>query len=112
MGKLSFNIVHKNLFNQMQEEQWKIGDFCHIDDWCKDPLTIVNMKQKFLRPGVAFDRCMQYALNDWKWDDKEIGSYKKVADLSRTEELGFGSTTNIEILTSCPRLSLMILEKI
>ena len=64
---------------------------------------------------MAFHRCMQYALNDWKWDDKYIPEYslhRKVADLSQTEELGFGSTTNIEILTSCPRLSLMILEKI
>ena len=81
--------------------------------WYADPLSIINMKQKFLRPGVAFDSCMQYALNEWKWDDKSHYSlHRKVADLSQTEELGFGSTTNIEILTSCPRLSLMILEKI
>ena len=71
------------------------------------------MKQKFLRPGVAFDRCMQYALNEWKWDDKSHYSlHRKVADLSQTEELGFGSHINLEILTSCPRLSLMILEKV
>ena len=48
---------------------------------------------------------MQYALNEWKWDDKSHYSlHRKVADLSQTEGL--------EILTSCPRLSLMILEKI
>ena len=38
-GKLSFNRGHKNLFNEMQEEQWKIGDFCHIDDWCEGMVT-------------------------------------------------------------------------
>ena len=39
MGKLSFNRGHKNLFNETQEEQWKIGDFCHIDDWCEGMVT-------------------------------------------------------------------------
>ena len=73
--------------------------------WYAETLTIVNMKQRYLRPGVAFHYCMQYALNEWKWDDKSHYSlHRKVADLSQTEGL--------EILTSCPRLSLMILEKI
>ena len=40
MGKLSFNRGHKNLFNEVQEEeQWKIGDFCDIDDWCEGMVT-------------------------------------------------------------------------
>ena len=50
MGKLSFNRGHKNLFNEVREEvedwwkigklvQWKIGDFCDIDDWCAGMVT-------------------------------------------------------------------------
>ena len=41
MGKLSFNRGHKNLFTEevQEEEQWKIGDFCDIDDWCEGMVT-------------------------------------------------------------------------
>lgn len=113
VGKLSINRGHKNLFSEVQGEQLKIGDLCDIYQWCADPLTIVNMEQKILDPGVAVDRCIQHALNEWKWDDKTVEwNDRKLKDLSQTEELGFGANTNNEIPKSCLPLSLMILDKV